>query len=81
MAGGQVLDRPVRRCLEDLLLIAAGARQQMLQPGRAPVPDRPGDTPAVVILQFHQQAANHVAAGEAGLSAGETRRDPRQQVL
>jgi hypothetical protein len=53
----------------------------MLQPGRAPVPGRFGDTPAVVILQLHQQATNHVAAGEAGLSPGETRRDPRQQVL
>ena len=53
----------------------------MLQPGRAPVPDRLGDTPAVVILKFHQQAANHVTAGEAGLSPGETWRDPRQQVL
>jgi hypothetical protein len=81
VAGGQVPDRPVRRGLEQLLLIAAGARQQMLQPGRALVTDRLGDAPAVVILQLHQQATDHVAAGKAGLPAGETRRDPRQQVL
>jgi hypothetical protein len=81
VAGTQVPDRPVRCGLEHLLLIAAGARQQMLQPERTLVPDRLGDAPAVVILQLHQQAPNHVAAGEAGLSPGETRRDPRQQVL
>jgi hypothetical protein len=52
----------------------------MLQPGRALVPDRLGDAPAVVVLQLHQQATDHVAAGEAGLPAGETRRDPRQQI-
>jgi hypothetical protein len=81
VANGQVPDRPVRRCPEHLLLIAAGARQQILQPGRALVPDRLGDTPAVVILRLHQQATSHVAAGEAGLSPGGTRCDPRQQVL
>ena len=53
----------------------------MLHPGRALVPDRLGDSPAVVILQLHQQATNHVAAGQAGLPPGEARRDPRQQVI
>jgi hypothetical protein len=53
----------------------------MLQPERTLVPDRLGDAPAVVILQLHQQITNHVAAGKAGLSPSETRRDPRQQVL
>ena len=65
VAGTQVPDRPVRCGPEHLLLIAAGARQQMLRPERTLVPDRPGDAPAVVILQLHQQTTNHVAAGEA----------------
>jgi hypothetical protein len=34
-----------------------------------------------VIFQFRQQAAHHVTAGHAGLTPGETRRDPRHQVI
>ena len=39
------------------------------------------DRPAVVIVQFHQEAVHHVAAGQAGLPAGGARRGPRQQVI
>jgi hypothetical protein len=36
---------------------------------------------ADVITEFRKQAVHHVPAGQAGLPPGETRRDPRQQVL
>jgi hypothetical protein len=42
----------------------------VLQPVRPAVPNRFGDRPAVVIVQFHQQAAHHLAAALAGLPPG-----------
>jgi hypothetical protein len=43
------------------------------------MPDRLGDGPAVVIFQFHQQPAHHLAAGLAGLPAGKTPGYPPRQ--
>jgi hypothetical protein len=37
---------------------------------RAAMPGRLGDRPAVVIVQFHQQAADHLAAALPGLPPG-----------
>ena len=48
---------------------------------RARVPGGLRHRPAVVILQFGQQAVHHVAAGHAGLPPGEARRDPPHQVI
>src|SRR5206468_12898723 len=44
------------------------------------MPGRLGDSPAVVIVQFHQQAVQHLAAGLAGLPPGKAPGDPPQQV-
>jgi len=44
------------------------------------MPGRLGDGPAVAVVQFHQQAAQHLAAGLAGLPPGEAPGDPPQQV-
>jgi len=53
----------------------------MLHPARGRVPGRLGQGPAVVILQFGQQAVHHITAGQTGLPPGETRRHPRHQVI
>src|SRR5215470_3867156 len=44
------------------------------------MPGRLGDGPVVVIVQFHQQAVQHLAAGLAGLPPGKAPGDPPQQV-
>jgi hypothetical protein len=53
---------------------------QVLQPVRPAVPYRLGDRPAVVIFQFHQQAAHHLAAALPGLPPGKAPGHPPQQV-
>jgi len=64
-----------------LLLVAAGAGQQVLHLVRARVPGSLGHGPAVVIVELGKHPVHHVAAGQAGLPAGEARRGPRQQVI
>jgi hypothetical protein len=81
LCSGQVPGRPVRGGVQHQLLIEAGAGQQVLHPVRSRMAGGLGHRPAVVIVQFGQQAVHHVAAGETGLPPGEARRDPRQQVL
>ena len=81
LASGQVPGRPVRRGVEYPLVIDAGTGQQVLHPVRAGVPGGLGHGPAVVIVELTQHPVHHVAAGQAGLPAGETRRDPFQQVI
>jgi len=44
------------------------------------MPDRLGDRPAVVIVQLHQQPAEHLAAGLPGLPAGKAPGHLPQQV-
>src|SRR4249920_2171668 len=44
------------------------------------MPDRLGDGPAVVIVQFHQQAADHLAAALPGLPPGKAPGYLSQQV-
>ena len=73
--------RPVRGGIQQLPLIAAGTGQQVLHPVRAGVPGRLGQSPAVVVIEFRQQAVHHVTAGQPGLPAGEARRDPGHQVI
>jgi hypothetical protein len=48
---------------------------------RPRVPGGLRDRPAVVILEFHQEAVHHVTASQAGLPLGEARSDPAHQVL
>jgi hypothetical protein len=52
----------------------------MLQPVRPAMPGRLGDRPAVVIFQFHQQPAEHLAAALPGLPPGEAPGYLPQQV-
>ena len=47
---------------------------------RSAMPGRLGDRPAVAVVQFHQQAVQHLAAGLAGLPPGKSPGDPPQQV-
>jgi hypothetical protein len=72
---------PGRGGVQHLPVIAAGAGQQVLHPVRPGMPGRLRDRPAVVILEFHQEAVHHVTAGQAGLPPGKARCDPRQQVI
>ena len=44
------------------------------------MPDRLGDGPAVVIVQLHQQAADHLAAALPGLPPGKAPGHLSQQV-
>jgi hypothetical protein len=53
----------------------------MLHPVRARVPGALGHRPAVVIIEFHEQAVHHVPAGQAGLPPGEARSGPCHQVI
>jgi hypothetical protein len=76
----EVTSRPYRREIQDLLVVPDRTGQQVLQPVRPAVPGRLGDGPAVVIVQFHQQAADHLAAGLPGLPPGKAPSDPPQQV-
>jgi hypothetical protein len=62
--------RPGRPDIQDLLVVPDRPRQQVLQPVRPAVPGCLGDGPAVVIVQFHQQAADQLAAGLSGLPPG-----------
>jgi len=66
----KVADRPRRRDIQDLLVVPDRTGQEMLQPVRPAVPGRLGDRPAVVIVQFHQQPADHLAAALPGLPPG-----------
>jgi hypothetical protein len=77
----QLFDRPVRGCVQHCPVVAAGAGQQVLHPARAAVPGSLGEGPAVVIVEFRQQAVHHATAGEPRLPAGEARSDPRHQVI
>jgi hypothetical protein len=76
----EVTDRPGRRDVQNLLVVPDRTRQQVLQPVRSAVPGRLGDRLAVVIVEFHQQSADHLAAGLPGLPAGKAPGRPSQQV-
>jgi hypothetical protein len=78
---GEVTCGPCRGGVQHLPVIDARAGQQVLHPVRPRVPGCLRDRPAVVILEFHQEAVHHVTAGQAGLPPGETRSDPAHQVL
>ena len=73
-------DRPRRHDIRHLLLVPDRTRQQMLQPVRPVVPGRLGDRPAVAVFQFHQQAADHLAAALPGLPPGKAPGHLFQQV-
>jgi hypothetical protein len=77
----QLPDRPVRGFVQHRLVIAAGAGQQVLHPARAGVPGGLGEGPAVVIVEFGQQAVHHATARQPRLPAGEAPSDPRHQVI
>jgi hypothetical protein len=47
---------------------------------RPAMPDCLGDGPAVVVVQFHQQPAEHLAAGLPGLPPGKAPGHAFQQV-
>ena len=76
LACGQAPGCPVRGGVEHPLVIDAGAGEQVLHPVRTRVPGGLGESPAVAVVQFREQAAHHVTAGHAGLPPGEGRRDP-----
>ena len=73
-------DRPRRRDVQDLLVVPDRTGQQVLQPVRPAVPGRLGDRPAVMIFQFHQQPAGHLAAALPGLPPGKTPGHLPQQI-
>ena len=72
----EVTGRPGRRDVQNLLVVPDRTGQQMLQPVRPAVPGRLGDRPAVMILQLHQQPADHLPAGLPGLPPGEASGHP-----
>ena len=76
-----LFDCPVPGCVQHCLVVAAGAGQQVLHRARAAVPGGLGEGPAVVIVEFREQAVHHATAGQPRLPAGEARSDPRHQVI
>ena len=72
---------PGRRLIEDGPLVPHGAREQVLEPVRAPMPQGLGQRPAVRILQLHQQALGHLPKRSPGLPAGKAASRPAHQVL
>jgi hypothetical protein len=72
--------RPRRRDVQDLPVVPDRPGQQVLQPVRPAMPERLGGGPAVVIVQFHQQAAHHLAAALPGFPPGKAPGDLSQQV-
>jgi hypothetical protein len=81
LARGQVRGRPVRSGIQQLPLIDADPGQQVLHPVRARVPGGLCQRPAVVVIEFRQQAVHHVTAGQPRLAAGRARRYPGHQVI
>jgi hypothetical protein len=76
----EVPGRPCRCDVHDVLVVPDRSRQQVLQPVRPPMAHRLGDRPAVVIVQFHQQPADHLPAALPGLPPGKAPGHPSQQV-
>ena len=76
----EMTGRPGRSDVQDLLVVPDRAGQQVLQPVRPAMPGRLGDRPAVVIVQFHQQPADHLGAGLPGLPPGEAPGHPPHQI-
>ena len=76
----EVTDRPRRRDVRKELFVPDRTRQKMLQPVRPAMPGRLGDRPAIMIVQLHQQPADHLAAALPGLPPGEAPGHPSQQV-
>jgi hypothetical protein len=76
----EVAGRPGRRDVDNALVVPDRTRQEVLQPVRSAMAHRLGDRPAVVIFQFHQQPAEHLAAGLPGLPPGKAPGYPPQQV-
>jgi hypothetical protein len=66
----EVTGRPGRRDVRQPLIVPDRTRQEVLQPVRPAMPHRLGDRPAVMVVQFHQQAADHLAAALPGLPPG-----------
>ena len=77
----QLSGGPVRGCVQHCPVVAAGTGQQVLHRARAGVPGGLGEGPAVVIVEFGQQAVDHATAGQPRLPAGKARSDPRHQVI
>jgi len=77
----ELRNSPGRCRFQDLLVVPDRPGQQVLQPVRAAVPERLGDAPAVVVLQFHQQPGCHLAGGLAGLPPRKAPRHLPEQVL
>jgi hypothetical protein len=63
-----------------VLVVPDRTRQQVLQPVRSAMAHRLGDRPAVVIVQFHQQPAGHLAVALPGLPPGKAPGDLPQKV-
>lgn len=80
LARGKVPGRPAHGEVEHLLIIDAGAGEQVLHPVRPRGPGGLREGPAVAAAQLCQQAANHVTAGHAGFPPGEAQRDPLHQI-
>ena len=76
----KVTSRPGRSDVQDPLVVPHRPGQQVLQPVRSAMPDRLGDRPAVVIVQLHQQPAEHLAAALPGLPPGKAPGHAFQQV-
>jgi len=76
----EVTDRPGRREVRNALVVPDRTGQEVLQPVRPAMPHRLGDRPAVVIVQFHQQPADHLAAALPGLPPGKAPGHPSQQI-
>ena len=76
----EVTDRPRRRDVRHPLVVPDRTRQQVLQPVRPAMPGRLGDRPAVMIVQLHQQPADHLAAALPGLPPGKAPGHPSQQI-
>ena len=66
----EVTGRPGRRDVRQPLIVPDRTRREVLQPVRPAMPHRLGDRPAVMVVQFHQQAADHLAAALPGLPPG-----------
>ena len=80
LIAGEFRDRPAGQAITRGVVVPHRAGQEVLQPVRTRVPQRPGERPAVNPLHVHQHRLGHLPHRLPRLPARETVRHPAHQL-